>query len=397
MRNVDLKNQERAAMLQLGQQLIAEGKNEEGAEKLVQYYEGLAEDLKQEARAIAEGNDQAILTARGVRQLTSVETNYYTELIQALSGKDFKQAVNNLDLQIPETVFNDVFEELRGQYPLLDAIDFQFLPGNVKILMNTGERNKATWGKLCDEIVKEVTAGLKEVKAGQYKLSAFVFICKSMLTLGAPWLDRFVREVLYDSISWGLEDGIVNGTGHDEPIGMIRDLSGSIDPVTGYSAKTEVVLNSFSQADLGPVMKELATGINGNTRVVGEVIFLYNPADWYTSVHPAAHILGPTGYVNVVPFPVKFVPCVSVPIGKAVIGIAKRYFMTVATSEDGQIEFSDHYKFLEDDRTYLIKLLGNGMPKDNKAFAYLDISNIKPFVPAVSVQGVVQTEDVPAG
>ncbi|OMK58976.1 hypothetical protein [Clostridioides difficile] len=49
-----------------------------------------------------------------------------------------------------------------------------------------------------------------------------------MLDLGAEWLDRYVRVVLTESISLGLEMGIVAGTGKDQPIGMMKDLKGSV-------------------------------------------------------------------------------------------------------------------------------------------------------------------------
>lgn len=64
--------------------------------------------------------------------------------------------------------------------------------------------------------------------------------------------------------------------------------------------------------------------------------------------------------------------------GKAVIGLGKRYFAAVGTDKGGKIEYSDQYHFLEDERVYLIKVYGNGMPKDNNAFIVLDVSNLQP-------------------
>ena len=66
--------------------------------------------------------------------------------------------------------------------------------------------------------------------------------------------------------------------------------------------------------------------------------------------------------------------------GKAVLGMAKRYFAAAGTAKDGRIEFSDHAKFLEDKRVYIIKTYANGMPKDNTSFVVLNIANLKPAV-----------------
>ena len=58
--------------------------------------------------------------------------------------------------------------------------------------------------------------------------------------------------------------------------------------------------------------------------------------------------------------------------------------MGLGSSKNGKIELSDDYKFLEDLRTYKIKLYGNGFPKDDNAFLYLDIENLVPTYPTVN-------------
>lgn len=52
--------------------------------------------------------------------------------------------------------------------------------------------------------------------------------------------------------------------------------------------------------------------------------------------------------------------------------------MAIGAGSSGKLEFSDEYQFLEDNRVYLIKMFGTGMPLDNNAFAFLDISKLKP-------------------
>jgi hypothetical protein len=45
-----------------------------------------------------------------------------------------------------------------------------------------------------------------------------------------------------------------------------------------------------------------------------------------------------------------------------------------------KIEYSDHYKFLEDERTYITKQYANGKPIDNESFLLFNISNMNPAV-----------------
>ena len=66
----------------------------------------------------------------------------------------------------------------------------------------------------------------------------------------------------------------------------------------------------------------------------------------------------------------------------------------LGTGKDGKIEYSDEYKFLEDERYYLIKLYGTGRPLDNTSFLYLDISNLVPVVPKVDVNNWPAQMDV---
>ncbi|MPQ45377.1 phage major capsid protein, partial [Clostridium tarantellae] len=42
-----------------------------------------------------------------------------------------------------------------------------------------------------------------------------------------------------------------------------------------------------------------------------------------------------------------------------------------------KIEYSDEYKFLEDERTYLVKQYATGKPKDNDSFLIFDITKLK--------------------
>ena len=69
----------------------------------------------------------------------------------------------------------------------------------------------------------------------------------------------------------------------------------------------------------------------------------------------------------------------SVPIGTMIVGKAKNYFFGLGMRT--KIDFSDEYRFLEDDRVYIGKLYGHGKPVDNDSFMVFDISGITPVTP----------------
>ena len=339
-----------------------------------QEYESRMNDLQQEL-------DSRILSARGVRQLTSEERNYYQKLGDAMKAPDPRQAVTGLDVVMPKTVINSVFEDLRTNHPLLSRINFISTGGAVEIIVNTNGYEEAAWGDLCDDIVKELTSGFKKVNTGLFKLSAFIPVCKAMLDLGPEWLDNYVRQVLFEAFANGMEAGIVTGDGNKKPIGTTRQVGDNV-VVTGgaYPKKAAIKVTDLSPATVGNLISIMAADPNGKTRRVQGVILLVNPQDYYQKVMPATTIQAPDGtYRNdVLPYPMDIIQSVSLPRGEAVIGIASQYLAMAGTSPNGRIEYSDHYRFLEDERVYLIKGYANGMPKDNNAFLLLDISGLKP-------------------
>lgn len=338
--------------------------------------------------------DASVLASRGVRQLTTEERNYYQKLGEAMRAKNPKQALENMDVAMPETVIDSVFEDLRTNHPLLSLIDFIPTNGAIELLMNTNGYQEAAWGELCDEIVKELTSGFKAVNTTLLKLSAFLPVCKAMLELGPEWLDRYVREILYEALANGMEAGIIAGDGNEKPIGMTRNVGADVAVVGGvYPEKEAVSVKQFTPAEFGALVGQLAVSENGVSRPVNNLIMIVNPVDYWSKVMPATTLQAPDGTYrnNVLPYPATIIQSPSVTQGKAVLGMAKRYFAAVGTAKDGRIEFSDHAKFLQDKRVYIIKAYANGMPKDNNSFMVLDISALAPAI--WQVQTVQVAED----
>lgn len=353
----------------------------------------LQEAVMAEARGLVQAEDNRILMGRGVRTLTSEERKFYQQVIDAMKSDTPKQALAGINTVLPETVIDAVFEDLTEDHPLLGAIDFRNTAALVKVLYSTSDgRHLAKWGKLTDEITKELAAEFKLLDFGQVKLSAFVPIHKPMLDLGPEWLDRYVRVILAEAIANGLEDGIVNGRGVAEegeifePIGMVRDLT-SFNTSTGYGKKTATAIEDFSPEKYLSLIAELVKTTSGRYRRVTEVLLVVNPIDYLTKIAPATMYRRPDGtYIaDVFPFPTRVVQSAYVTQGEAVLGIARRYLMALGTGPGGRIEYSDDYRFLEDERIYLIKLYGNGRPLDNTSFLLLDVSSVKPIIPTFKV------------
>lgn len=393
MKNLDLLKQKKAEILQRINQAVKEGNEESFAQAFTEFTEMLQEAVLAEAKGLIQSNDNAILAGRGVRALTSEETEYYQKVIEAMKSSNPKQALVDVENVLPKTVIDAIFEDLTENHPLLSAINFQNTGALVEILVSTSS-GVAGWGELTDAISDELSGAFAVMKLDQKKLSAFIPISKAMLGLGPEWLDRYVRTILAEALASELEAAIVDGDGNGKPIGMTRALSGAVDGV--YPRKTPVAITSLDPEAIGNILNTVSQGPNNKRRAVSRLLMVVNPTDYYTKVFPATTVRTTNGgyNTNVFPYPVDVVISPAVPSGHAVFGLANRYFFGLGTSRGGRIEYSDEYKFLEDQRVYLIKLYGNGRPLDENAFVLADISGLEPTVQKVYV---TNASDFPGG
>ena len=161
---------------------------------------------------------------------------------------------------------------------------------------------------------------------------------------------------------------------------MIRQVGENITTTGGvYPEKVPVKLTDLSPATMGNLVSIMAADPNGNARVVSGLILVVNSQDYFQTIMPATTLRALDGYRNdVLPYPARIVQSPALPRGKAVLGIGRLYWAFVGMNKNGRIEYDDSYRFLEDERVYLIKTYANGMPADNNAFLVLDITGLKP-------------------
>jgi len=398
VKNMDLLVKQKNEIVAKINQAMKDGDEEAFAKAFVEYTDMLQEAVLAEAKGLVAASDNQILAGRGVRVLTSNEHTYYQKLIEAMKSDNPKQALSGFDAVLPETVVNTVFDDITEEHPLLSEIRFDNASALIKWLYSTMDgRFLAWWGPLCSEIKKQLAAQFNYLNLEQTKLSAFVPVCKAMLDLGPAWLDRYVRTILAEAIANGLEQGIISGRGLAEaamdpdnriyePVGMDRNLE-VFDNTTGYAPKAPIPVTQFTPAAYGALASRLAVGPNGLNRPVTQLLMIVNPVDYLNKVMPATAFQRPDGswVRDILPLPTKIVQSAYVEQGTAILGLGKRYIMAMGAGKGGRIEYSDEYRFLEDERTYLIKLYGTGRPMDNTSFLVLDIENLVPAVPDVHI------------
>lgn len=400
MTNLDELKQKKTQIFSNMNKAIKDGDEEGFAKAFTEFADTIQQAVMAEANGLVQSADNTVLAGRGARVLTSEENKYYQAIIGAMKGNNPKQALNDLTVAMPKTTIDLVFEDLTEAHPILSVINFQNTGALTEFIVNNGYAPAAVWGDLTATIVTEITSSFSKIELSQNKLSAFLLIAKPLLDLGPVWIDRYIRAILGDALASGLETGIVDGDGKLKPIGMTRALTGAVDGV--YPRKEAVPISSLDPdaysgilEKLSTVTKTLVVGDETKTitkhRPVSKVILVVNPTDYFTKIMPATTIRNSDGGYNnnVFPFPTTVIQSTAVPTGKAIFGIAEKYFFGLGMAKEGKIEYSDEYKFLEDQRVYRIKMYGAGKPLDENAFVYADISGIRPVYPIVRVSDYV--------
>ena len=395
MKNKDLLKQENMELMQALSEALKNDDDEAMANAFTQFATGVQERIMEEYGDLRQSRDSTILAARGIRQLTSEEKEFYQAWIDAAKSSNPKQALVDIDKAMPETIIDTVIDDMRESHPLLDNIDFINCQGTVKMIINADNIDLATWSALNSAIATELAGKIDTLNMTMAKLSAFIPVSKDMLALGPVWLDNYVRIILSEATAGGLEKAILKGTGKDQPIGMCKNLDGAVT-LGVYPDKTKVKLASLDPEEYCTVVAPLAKKPDevGGYRTVPEVLLVVNPVDYIKKVLPSSTVRAADGTYknNVFPYPTKVVQSSVLDESEAIMGIAKKYFMGIGAGSSGKIEYSDEYQFLEDNRVYITKMYGMGRPKDNNAFQYLDISKLKPLPMKVEI---TNTEDKP--
>lgn len=352
--------------------LVKEGADAEAQAKAWnELQDALVEDLTEKilTQVRNENMDSQILAARGQNVLTSEERRFFNEVIASGGFTD--------DSILPVTTQERVFEDLVAAHPLLEAIGLQDLGAVTRFIYSDPEKAYA-WGNLFGEIKGQVSTAFREEQIGQLKLTAFAVIPKDMLELGPEYVERYVRALLVESYSVGLEYGLVNGRGpaQNEPIGLMKDVAenGAVTDKTSSGVLT-FAPSQFGEVvagELHDVIKSLSTDEKGKARkVLGKVHMVVNPVD-AISVQFRNTVQTANGqWVTALPYNIKLVESEEVPEKKALFFVKGEYIAALAGGY--KINRFDQTLAIEDAMLYTIKQFANGRPKDNKAALVYDL------------------------
>lgn len=338
-------------------------------------YEEIIKEI--ETQALKAESDAEYAKTLGLRVLSKEEKDFFEAL-----KNDPKQAItgNQIDI-LPNTTIDITLEDIKKESGILSYINFT--PANVKKWIVSSKTGTFSWEGLTDKIKGELTASFAVLNIEVCKLTVYMIIPKSIRDLALPFVDKYFRAVLKEQLNDGLEYGVLQGTGKNEPIGMYKQIAKTNDDGTHQDKVVNVDLKSFKPKALAGMKKYLTK--NGN-RTIDKLVLVCHPNDEADYVAPALYndegnLI--SSYKNLV---VK--TCVNNPQGKALIFIPKKY--TIGLTGLGFKEY-DQTLALDDADVIIGKGYANGRASDDNIAYVFDVTKLEEYVPAIKVVGTVAT------
>ncbi|MGG0446546.1 phage major capsid protein [Bacillus mycoides] len=343
-----------------------EGTSEEQSVALNSMIEALATDVR--ADILNQVNesmvDRSIMQSRGANVLTSEEMKFFNAVVEEGGFKSTET--------LPKTTQERIFDDLVEDHPFLQHIGLENLGAVTEFIYGDPE-GAAVWGPLFDDIKGQLNATFRKDSISQLKLTAFIPLANDMLKLGPVWVERYARTMITEAMKVGLERGFVAGTGKNEPIGLLKDPSGSV--VNGvYPDKKPVGTLTFEPGrktinELKDVVKLLAKKLNADgsdadrpKNIAGKVVMVTNPFDTF-DIQANATIQNTAGvYVTSLPFNPILTESVFVPQGKVLFFVKGQYVAAMGGTEP--IKKYEETLALEDATVYIAKQYATGKPKD---------------------------------
>ncbi|MBJ8049844.1 phage major capsid protein [Bacillus cereus group sp. N18] len=343
-----------------------EGTTEEQSAALNSMIEALATDVRSDIlNQVNESMvDRSIMQSRGANVLTSEEMKFFNAVVEEGGFKSTET--------LPKTTQERIFDDLVEDHPFLQHIGLENLGAVTEFIYGDPE-GAAVWGPLFDGIKGQLNATFRKDSISQLKLTAFIPLANDMLKLGPVWVERYVRTMITEAMKVGLERGFVAGTGKNEPIGLLKDPSGSV--VNGvYPDKKPVGTLTFEPGrktinELKGVVKLLAKKLNADgsdadrpKNIAGKVVMVTNPFDTF-DIQANATIQNAAGvYVTSLPFNPILTESVFVPQGKVLFFVKGQYVAAMGGTKP--IKKYEETLALEDATVYIAKQYATGKPKD---------------------------------
>lgn len=222
---------------------------------------------------------------------------YRSAYLKRLQGKELTDvekralttAANSAGAAVPTATMDMIVDKLRQTSVLFPRINVSYVPGNLSLVV-ANAKNAAAWktegidGTSADDTVIKVTLS-------GYELIKLVEISAAATAMTIDAFEQYITTEIGRQMSIAIENAILNGTGIDQPTGILSgitwDTTNSMSWAAAEAIGYDVIMDGLA---LLPTMyhgnavfimnrKMLFSGIRKIKDDVKQPIFTYNPQD----------------------------------------------------------------------------------------------------------------------
>lgn len=143
---------------------------------------------------------------------------------------DATTGTGDIGAVIPTTILNRIVEKMKDHGRIWARVTKTALQGGVQIPISNA-KPKATWvaaGSMSDK-QKKATSGT--ISFSYHKLQCRVAVELVADTISLPVFEQTVTDNIYEAMIIALEEGVINGTGSGQPLGITKDADIPVEQI----------------------------------------------------------------------------------------------------------------------------------------------------------------------
>lgn len=245
---------------------------------------------------------------------------------------------------VDEVSVDQIMEVIKDNSPILSQVDISHIPGTVKFYYEKEGSDGAVWLEDA-ETGKGEKVEVGSVKVTDDRLQKLVFVSDELRNTSISDFEKFLQREVGREMAFALEKAVFVGDGSGKPEGMAVNANIVKNKVSIDPAKGMIGIIAALKPKLKGIYRQNA-------------IMYMNSEDYYTYYELATDANGNLLNLDRVLPSSRVFPTDHLPKGQIIFGYMPEYKLNIA--KQVEFEYSDHYHFAKNVRTYRSYLIGGG-------------------------------------
>jgi HK97 family phage major capsid protein len=292
------------------------------------------------------------------RTFTPDSAEYREAFLLNLQGRELtaeQRAAVNGSAAIPTQTLNQIFRYIE-ESPILSSIDLTHIPGNVTLPVE-GSVADAAWVTMATSATDSADV-VDSISLGAHKLIKTLEITADVEAMSISAFEAWIVGKLGEKMQKALDAAVFNGTGSNQPTGILKTLSTATGTFTKAKAKYSDLIAIIAALSSGPAK-------NAKFAMPRKLFFTDVIGIEDQSGQPVCHadVTSPAKY-NILGYPVILDD--NIPTDNIIFGDFKAYKMNIAKAPT--ISSDDSVGFRSGSRVYRGLALADGKAAMSSAF-----------------------------